>query len=127
MTKVRKSGPWTVRFMTATATLVRLGSSKDIAGYLMSLQMRQRCTVVAYNDRGALCVAVATADESSAGLIMHETQLEQVLCVPLSFCGPSVDQAQPQCVFLCSCGKMQDQITAVKNLGTSSKTLLCSL
>ncbi|DBA78204.1 TPA: hypothetical protein ACH3X2_008165 [Trebouxia sp. C0005] len=46
-------------------------SSKDFAGYLMSLQMRQRCTVVAYNDRGALCVAVATANESSAGLIMH--------------------------------------------------------
>jgi len=50
---------------------VLTGSSKDFAGYLMSLQMRQRCTVVAYNDRGALCVAVATADESSAGLIMH--------------------------------------------------------
>jgi len=50
---------------------VLTGSSKDFAGYLMSLQIRQRCTVVAYNDRGALCVAVATADESSAGLIMH--------------------------------------------------------
>ncbi|DBA90079.1 TPA: hypothetical protein ACH3X2_004283 [Trebouxia sp. C0005] len=48
----------------------------------MSLQMRQRCTVV--TDRGALCAAVATADASSAGLIMHETQLEHVLCVPLS-------------------------------------------
>ena len=46
-------------------------SSTAFAGYLMSLQMRQRCTVVAYNDRGALCVAVATANESSAGLIMH--------------------------------------------------------
>ncbi len=50
---------------------VLTGISKDFAGYLMSLQLRQRCTVVAYNDRGALCVAVATADESSAGLIIH--------------------------------------------------------
>ncbi|DBA97026.1 TPA: hypothetical protein ACH3X3_012907 [Trebouxia sp. C0006] len=48
---------------------VLTGSSKDFAGYLMSLQMRQRCTVVAYIDRGALCIAVATAVESSAGLM----------------------------------------------------------
>ncbi len=47
------------------------GTSKDFAGYLMSLEVRQRCTVVAYNDRGALCVAVATVDESSAGLVIH--------------------------------------------------------
>ena len=52
---------------------------------------------------------------------MQETQLEHVLCVPLSFCRSSVDQGQPQCVFLCCCGQMQDQITAVKNLGTSSR------
>ena len=50
---------------------VLLGSSKDFAGYLISLRMRQRCTVMAYNDRGALCVAVATADETPAAIIMH--------------------------------------------------------
>ena len=47
------------------------GSSKEYAGYLMSLQIRQRCTVVAYNERVALCVAVAFADEGSAGLVVH--------------------------------------------------------
>ncbi|KAA6421316.1 MAG: hypothetical protein FRX49_08802 [Trebouxia sp. A1-2] len=50
--------------------------------------MRQRCTVVANIDRGALCAAVATTDEA-----------------PLDS----------------SCIKMRDQITAVKNLGTSSR------
>ena len=53
------------------------GFSKDFAGYLMSLELRQRCTVVAYNDRGALCVAVATADESSAGLVIHVYEYAQ--------------------------------------------------
>lgn len=39
--------------------------------YKSRLQLRHRCTVVACNDRGAQCVAVATAEERAAGIIMH--------------------------------------------------------
>ena len=48
-----------------------LTGSNGFADYVARLRCRNRCTVVAYNDRGAQCVAVATADDRPAGLIMH--------------------------------------------------------
>ena len=48
-----------------------LTGSNGFADYVARLRCRNRCTVVAYNGRGAQCVAVATADDRPAGLIMH--------------------------------------------------------
>jgi len=53
---------------------VLTGSSKDFAGYLMSLQMRQRCTMVAYNDRGVLHLPLlmkVLLDSSCMYVTMH--------------------------------------------------------
>lgn len=47
------------------------GTSSGFADYQSRLRMHDRCTVVAFNDRGAQCVAVATAEEQSAGLLIH--------------------------------------------------------
>lgn len=47
------------------------GRSSGFEDYKSRLQMRDRCTVVACNDRGAQCVAVATAEERADGITMN--------------------------------------------------------
>ena len=47
------------------------GNSNGFADYVSRLRYRNRCSLVAYNDRGAQCVAVATAEDHSAGLTIH--------------------------------------------------------
>lgn len=92
--------------------------------YKSRLQLRHRCTVVACNDRGAQCVAVATAEERAAGIIMHDTQFEHGLCVPLTFHETPDSPVSQHCIFLCSCSKMRVQIQAVQGMGKSSRPRL---
>ena len=68
----------------AHVALIR-GTGNGFADYVSRLRYRNRCSVVAYSDRGAQCVAVAAAEDDSALVTMHVSIVRgSLLCSSLA-------------------------------------------